>query len=83
MPLPAFDTPLIFEGGQDGRANRYVPHAPALETLLPGALLREDLPLPDNGILSARLVHDEVQPAHQRRAGESAGAARSAPVRAR
>ena len=48
MPSPASDTPLIFEGGQDGRANRYVPHAPALDTLLPKALLRQDLPLPDN-----------------------------------
>jgi glycine dehydrogenase subunit 2 len=48
VPSPAFDTPLIFDGGQDGRANRYVPEAPALETLLPAALLRDDLPLPDN-----------------------------------
>ena len=51
MPLLAFDTPLIFETGQDGRANRYVPPAPALEELLPPALLREDLPLPDNSEL--------------------------------
>jgi glycine dehydrogenase subunit 2 len=43
-----FETPLIFEGGQEGRANRYVPAAPALESLLPKALLRDDLPLPDN-----------------------------------
>jgi glycine dehydrogenase subunit 2 len=49
--LLAFDTPLIFETGQDGRANRYVPPAPALEELLPPALLREDLPLPDNSEL--------------------------------
>jgi glycine dehydrogenase subunit 2 len=48
MPSPAFDTPLIFDGGQAGRANRYVPSAPALETLLPPAMLRDDLPLPDN-----------------------------------
>jgi len=48
MPSPAFDTPLIFDGGQAGRANRYVPAAPALETLLPPAMLRDDLPLPDN-----------------------------------
>ena len=33
MPLPAFDTPLIFETGQDGRANRYLPSGPALDTL--------------------------------------------------
>jgi glycine dehydrogenase subunit 2 len=51
MPLLAFDTPLIFEGGQDGRANRYVPPAPPLEELLPPALLRDDLPLPDNSEL--------------------------------
>jgi glycine dehydrogenase subunit 2 len=48
MPLPAFDTPLIFDGGEDGRANRYVPTAPALDTLLPAGMLREELPLPDN-----------------------------------
>ena len=32
MPLPAFDTPLIFETGQEGRANRYLPSGPALDT---------------------------------------------------
>jgi glycine dehydrogenase subunit 2 len=48
MPSPAFDTPLIFDGGQDGRANRYVPPAPPIAELLPAALLRDDLPLPDN-----------------------------------
>src|ERR1700722_9724731 len=48
MPSPAFDTPLIFDGGQDGRANRYVPPAAPLADLLPAALLRDDLPLPDN-----------------------------------
>ncbi len=48
MPLPAFETPLIFDGGQDGRANRYVPPAPPLTDLLPAALLRDELPLPDN-----------------------------------
>ena len=46
-----FDTPLIFDIGQDGRANRYVAPAPALDTLLPKALLRDDLPLPDNSEL--------------------------------
>ena len=35
MPLPAFDTPLIFETGQEGRANRYLPEGPALEAFLP------------------------------------------------
>src|SRR5580698_1249996 len=48
MPSPASETPLLFDGGQDGRANRYVPPAPALDELLPAALLRDDLPLPDN-----------------------------------
>ena len=48
MPLPAFDTPLLFDGGQDGRANRYVPEAPPLDALLPASALRADLPLPDN-----------------------------------
>jgi glycine dehydrogenase subunit 2 len=48
MPSPVSETPLIFAGGQDGRANRYVPAAPGLDTLLPKALLRDDLPLPDN-----------------------------------
>ncbi len=47
----AFETPLIFESGQDGRANRYVPPAPPLEELLPPAMLRDALPLPDNSEL--------------------------------
>jgi len=51
VPLPAFDTPLIFETGQDGRANRYLPAGPALETLLPREALRNELPLPDNSEL--------------------------------
>src|SRR6195952_5365376 len=51
MPSPTSDTPLIFDMGQEGRANRYVPHAPALDTLLPKAMLRDDLPLPDNSEL--------------------------------
>jgi glycine dehydrogenase subunit 2 len=51
VPLPAFDTPLIFETGQEGRANRYLPAAPALDTLLPKDALRDDLPLPDNSEL--------------------------------
>jgi glycine dehydrogenase subunit 2 len=48
MPSPASETPLIFDGGQDGRANRYVPPAQPLDELLPAAMLRDDLPLPDN-----------------------------------
>jgi glycine dehydrogenase subunit 2 len=51
VPLPAFDTPLIFDTGQEGRANRYLPSGPALEELLPKDALRDDLPLPDNSEL--------------------------------
>ncbi|MBV8644639.1 MAG: aminomethyl-transferring glycine dehydrogenase subunit GcvPB [Candidatus Eremiobacteraeota bacterium] len=49
--MPTFDSPLIFETGQDGRANRYLPDGPALDTLLPSDALRNDLPLPDNSEL--------------------------------
>ncbi|HZO95414.1 MAG TPA: aminomethyl-transferring glycine dehydrogenase subunit GcvPB [Candidatus Baltobacteraceae bacterium] len=51
MPLPTSDTPLIFETGRDGRANRYLPEGPPLETLLPRGDLRDELPLPDNSEL--------------------------------
>ena len=51
MPLPAFDTPLIFETGQTGRANRYVAPAPALDAFLPASVVRDELPLPDNSEL--------------------------------
>jgi glycine dehydrogenase subunit 2 len=51
MPLPAFDTPLIFETGQPGRANHYVPEGPAPGEFLPASALRDDLPLPDNSEL--------------------------------
>jgi glycine dehydrogenase subunit 2 len=51
VPLPAFDTPLIFETGQEGRANRYLPSGPPLDTLLPKDALRDNLPLPDNSEL--------------------------------
>ena len=51
MPQLTPETPLIFETGQDGRANRYLPAGPALEELLPRAALREELPLPDNSEL--------------------------------
>jgi glycine dehydrogenase subunit 2 len=51
VPLPTYNTPLIFETGQEGRANRYLPHGPSLETLLPQDTLRDDLPLPDNSEL--------------------------------
>ncbi|MHB8147753.1 MAG: aminomethyl-transferring glycine dehydrogenase subunit GcvPB, partial [Vulcanimicrobiaceae bacterium] len=43
--------PLIFELGQEGRANRYVEPGKALDAFLPGDLLRQDLPLPDNSEL--------------------------------
>ena len=51
MSTQTFDrtaSPLIFELGQDGRANRYVEEGPALDTFLPKNLLRDELPLPDN-----------------------------------
>jgi glycine dehydrogenase subunit 2 len=48
MQQLAFDTPLIFELGQTGRANRYLPPAPPLDEFLPAPMLRDDLPLPDN-----------------------------------
>jgi len=41
-------TPLIFEQGQNGRANRYVESGPPLDEYLPKNVLRDDLPLPDN-----------------------------------
>jgi glycine dehydrogenase subunit 2 len=41
-------SPLIFELGQDGRANRYVESGPPLSQFLPREVLRADLPLPDN-----------------------------------
>jgi glycine dehydrogenase subunit 2 len=40
--------PLIFELGEEGRANRYVEPGPPLEDFLPKNVLREELPLPDN-----------------------------------
>ncbi|HET6276800.1 MAG TPA: aminomethyl-transferring glycine dehydrogenase subunit GcvPB [Candidatus Cybelea sp.] len=43
--------PLIFELGQDGRANAYLEAAKPLETFLPREVLREELPLPDNSEL--------------------------------
>jgi len=45
----SLDAPLIFEQGQPGRANPYVPHhAEGAEAYLPRDVLRSDLPLPDN-----------------------------------
>jgi glycine dehydrogenase subunit 2 len=44
-------SPLIFEQGQEGRANRYVDTGAPLSDFLPKDVLREDLPLPDNSEL--------------------------------
>ncbi|MDQ2680020.1 MAG: aminomethyl-transferring glycine dehydrogenase subunit GcvPB [Candidatus Eremiobacteraeota bacterium] len=44
-------SPIIFEQGQLGRANRYVESGAPLTDFLPQALLRDDLPLPDNSEL--------------------------------
>ena len=43
------ETPLIFEQGQPGRANRYLPHHDeGADAYLPRDVLRAELPLPDN-----------------------------------
>ncbi|MBV9333502.1 MAG: aminomethyl-transferring glycine dehydrogenase subunit GcvPB [Candidatus Eremiobacteraeota bacterium] len=42
---------LIFESGQEGRANRYFEQGKPLENFLPRQLLRDELPLPDNSEL--------------------------------
>ncbi len=41
-------SPLIFEAGQDGRANRYFEAEKPLKEYLPAEKLRGDLPIPDN-----------------------------------
>ena len=54
MSTPTFDrtfSPLIFELGQEGRANRYVEEGKPLEQFLPKDVLRAELPLPDNSEL--------------------------------
>ena len=54
MSTQAFDrtqSPLIFELGRTGRANRYLEDGKPLDSFLPKALLRDDLPLPDNSEL--------------------------------
>ena len=54
MSTPTFDrtaSPLIFELGQEGRANRYVEKGKPLEQFLAEDALRDDLPLPDNSEL--------------------------------
>ncbi len=47
----AAGVPLIFESGQEGRANRYLEESKPLESFLPRSVLRDDLPLPDNSEL--------------------------------
>src|SRR5579862_7040588 len=47
----AAGVPLIFESGQEGRANRYFEDGKPLETFLPKRVLRDELPLPDNSEL--------------------------------
>ena len=41
-------SPLIFEQGQDGRANRYFNPGAPMTDFLPAELLRTELPVPDN-----------------------------------
>ncbi len=48
---PLASEPLIFELGQEGRANRYFEDGKPLESFLPPTVLRDDLPLPDNSEL--------------------------------
>ena len=51
MSTPVSDhtaSPLIFESGQDGRANRYFERGKNLDEFLPRETLRDDLPIPDN-----------------------------------
>jgi glycine dehydrogenase subunit 2 len=48
---PQSSEPLIFEIGQEGRANRYLEQGKPLETFLPKTVLRDELPLPDNSEL--------------------------------
>jgi glycine dehydrogenase subunit 2 len=48
---PRSSEPLIFEIGQEGRANRYLEQGKPLETYLPRTVVRDELPLPDNSEL--------------------------------
>lgn len=50
MPPPQSE-PLVFELGQPGRANRYLEEGKPLERFLPAALVRDELPIPDNSEL--------------------------------
>ncbi len=51
MPQSTLDIPLIFETGQEGRANRYVASGADPAAYLPEGAARADLPLPDNSEL--------------------------------
>jgi glycine dehydrogenase subunit 2 len=54
VSAPAFDrtaSPLIFDLGQEGRANRYLEEGKPLDRFVPASLLRDELPLPDNSEL--------------------------------
>jgi glycine dehydrogenase subunit 2 len=42
---------MIFDSGGEGRANRYFEEGPAVAELLPAALVRDGLPVPDNSEL--------------------------------
>src|SRR5580700_1406292 len=59
----ATGVPLIFELGQEGRANRYLEEGKPLETFLPPAVLRDELPLPDNSELD--VVRHYTQLSHR------------------
>jgi len=59
----AAGVPLIFELGQEGRANRYLEAGKPLETFLPPAVLRDELPLPDNSELD--VVRHYTQLSHR------------------
>jgi glycine dehydrogenase subunit 2 len=59
----AAGVPLIFELGQEGRANRYLEEGKPLETFLPPAVLRDELPLPDNSELD--VVRHYTQLSHR------------------
>ncbi|MBV8356193.1 MAG: aminomethyl-transferring glycine dehydrogenase subunit GcvPB [Candidatus Eremiobacteraeota bacterium] len=51
QPFDRTATPLIFDLGQDGRANRYLDEGKPLDRFLPATALRHELPLPDNSEL--------------------------------
>jgi len=51
QPASNAESPLIFERGERGRANRYFPEGELLDAYLPAACVRADLPLPENSEL--------------------------------